>query len=114
MTNTGGETMEDLHPLVSLLALGLFLGFLQFASRYLYGQGATMSSRSTRKSFGGAVGAMTFVGRILQVNGKYVLKDSASQETYLLDDQERAKPFGGRRVKVTGTLDAPNKTIHVL
>ena len=106
--------MQDLHPLVSLLALGLFLGFLQLASRYLYGQSATTSSRSTRKRFGGPVEARTFIGRILQVNGKFVLKDGASQDTYLLDDQEKAKPFGGRRVKVIGMLDAPNNTIHVL
>ena len=36
------------------------------------------------------------------------------KDTYLLDDQEKAKPFGGRKVKVIGMLDTPRKTIHVL
>lgn len=55
-----------------------------------------------------------FSGRILQVGGKFVLRDCVSDDTYLLDDQEEAKPFDGRYVKVTGMLDATSKTIHIL
>jgi len=106
--------MKDLHPLVSFLALGLFLGFLQLASIYLDRENANTSSQSVGKQLDSAQDARTFIGRILQANGKFVLEDSASRDTYSLDDQEKAKPFGGRNVKVIGKLDAPNKTIHVL
>lgn len=32
---------------------------------------------------------------------------------YLLDNQERARPYEGKRVKVTGTIDVANNMIHV-
>jgi hypothetical protein len=32
---------------------------------------------------------------------------------HFLDDQNKAKQFAGKNVKVTGTLDATNNTIHV-
>jgi len=57
--------------------------------------------------------AETFTGRIAQVDGKYILDDSATKSTFQLDDQEKAKAFEGRTVKVTGTLDASTRTIHV-
>src|SRR4051794_7929199 len=44
---------------------------------------------------------------------KYVLYDSATKTTYALDDQTKPKEFSGDKVKVTGTLDASTKTIHV-
>jgi len=105
--------MKDLHPLVTFLALGLFLGFLQLASLYLRSQDSNPSPQSIGK-IENSQGARTFIGRILKVNGRFVLEDSASKDTYLLDNQEKAKLFGGRKVKVTGRLDAPNRTIHVL
>ena len=35
---------------------------------------------------------------------KYVLADAAHGKVYQLSDQEKAKPFPGAKVKVTGTL----------
>ncbi len=54
----------------------------------------------------------TFTGKIAQSEGKFVLQDS-SGATYNLDDQEKAKQFDGKDVKVVGTLDEQTKTIHV-
>ena len=105
--------MKDLHPLVTFLALGLFLGFLQLASLYLRSQDSNPSSQSIGK-IENSKGPQPFIGRILKVNGRFVLEDCASKDTYLLDDQEKAKSLGGHKVKVIGMLDAPNKTIHVL
>ena len=45
--------------------------------------------------------------------GKYVLYDGASKIVYQLDDQKKPEPFAGSKVKVSGTYDAPTKTIHV-
>jgi len=54
-----------------------------------------------------------FSGKIAKAGSKYVLKDSATKMTYLLDDQSQAKKFDGQNVKVTGMLDAQSNTIHV-
>ena len=106
--------MKDLFPLVSLLALGLFLGFLQLASSRAFSQSETTISQRAATHLENTQRACTFVGRILQVEGQFVLRDSVGNDTYLLDDQEQAKTFEGRYVKVIGTLDATSKTIHVL
>ncbi len=57
-----------------------------------------------------------FKGKILKSGGKFVLEESSNggnYGTYLLDDQATAKKYEGQRVVVTGTRDAPHKTIHV-
>jgi Protein of unknown function (DUF5818) len=53
-----------------------------------------------------------FTGTIAKDGDKYVLKisDSAS---YQIDDQEKAKPYEGKRVKVVGSLDAKANILHV-
>ena len=55
----------------------------------------------------------TFTGKVMKSGENLVLKDSASKSTYKLDDQDRAKSFEGKNVKVTGTLDAATSTIRV-
>lgn len=52
-----------------------------------------------------------FSGTIVKEKGKLVLKDSTTNMNYQLDDQEKAKQFEGKQVKVTGKLDG--KVIHV-
>jgi hypothetical protein len=57
-----------------------------------------------------------FKGKISKSDGRFVLEESSNggdYGTYLLDDQAAAKKYEGQRVMVTGTLDAPHKTIHV-
>ncbi len=55
----------------------------------------------------------TFTGKIMKAGEKYVFEDASSKVTYELDDQNKAKPYEGQKVKVTGTLDATNNTIHI-
>lgn len=54
-----------------------------------------------------------FSGTILKTGDNFVLSDSASKLSYKLDDAEKASPFEGKRVKVTGTVDVASNTIHV-
>jgi hypothetical protein len=62
------------------------------------------------KSMGGDSGSCAqYCVRYL--GGSFVL--SSKKEIYRLDDQAGAEKFAGKRVKVTGTLDAKTKTIHV-
>jgi hypothetical protein len=51
--------------------------------------------------------------RCVSLGGKYVLFDSANKTVYQVDDQKKAQPFAGSKVKVTGTYDTSSKTIRV-
>jgi Protein of unknown function (DUF5818) len=51
--------------------------------------------------------AQTVTGTIVKEDGKYVLKASDGK-TYQVDDQEKAKHFEGKQVKIVGTLDSSN------
>jgi|ERR1700740_1260680 hypothetical protein len=51
--------------------------------------------------------------RCVSIGGKYVLFDGANKMVYQLDDQKKAQPFAGAKVKVTGSYDTSSKTIHV-
>ena len=57
--------------------------------------------------------AKAFNGTIVKEKGKFVLKDMAAKVSYQLDDQEKAKPFEGKQVKVIGKLDLDTNLIHV-
>ena len=54
----------------------------------------------------------TFTGKIVRNGDQYMLRDSSGQ-VFGLDDSEKAKPFEGKTVKVTGQLDEQAKVIHV-
>ncbi|MFY9560211.1 MAG: DUF5818 domain-containing protein [Terriglobales bacterium] len=55
----------------------------------------------------------TFTGKIVKAGDKLVLTDAAAKTTYLLDDQQKAKEFVNKNVKVTGVLDASSGMIRV-
>ena len=54
-----------------------------------------------------------FSGTIIKDRDKYILSDSANKLSYILDDSRQASMYEGKKVKVTGTVDAANNTIHV-
>jgi hypothetical protein len=56
--------------------------------------------------------AQTFTGTIVKDGGRYILKASGTN-VYELDDQEQAKQYEGKQVKVAGTLDAAGNRLHV-
>ncbi len=53
-----------------------------------------------------------FVGTITKDGARYVLKVS-SNSAYQLDDQNRARQYEGKQVKIAGTLDADGKSLHI-
>jgi len=57
--------------------------------------------------------AQTFVGTITKSGSQFVFSDDANNLSYQLDDQETASKFEGKKVRVTGTLDAASKIIRV-
>jgi Protein of unknown function (DUF5818) len=54
----------------------------------------------------------TITGTIAKEDGKFVLKASDSR-TYLIDDQDKARQFEGKQVKIVGSLDPNTSTIHL-
>src|SRR5216117_1278405 len=53
----------------------------------------------------------SFTGTVVKSGDKYVLKTGAG--TYQIDDQDKAKQFEGKQVKVSGNLDKATSTLHV-
>jgi Protein of unknown function (DUF5818) len=58
--------------------------------------------------------ARAFEGRIARSGGKLVLQETSTQTLYHLDDQDKAKQFEGKRVKVMATMDPVMNTLHVI
>ncbi len=57
--------------------------------------------------------AETFMGTVLKNGENFVLSDSATKTRYTLDDVKKVRPFEGKTVKITGTLDVADNLIHV-
>jgi hypothetical protein len=56
--------------------------------------------------------AQSVTGRVVKVAGKYML-ETEDNIAYQLDDQDKAKQYEGKRVKVTGSLDRSTGILHV-
>jgi hypothetical protein len=48
---------------------------------------------------------------VKDMGGSYVLL--VKKDVYKLDDQVKAEQFAGKKVKVSGSLDASNHTLHI-
>jgi hypothetical protein len=58
--------------------------------------------------------ARAFEGKITKAGDKLVLQESSTQQSYQLDDQDKAKQYEGKKVKVTATMDPNTNTLHVV
>jgi len=66
---------------------------------------------SSATSTGSTAETKTFMGTVVKAQDGYMLR--AADLQYKLDDQDRARQFDGKSVKVQGTLDSQSNTIHV-
>ena len=57
--------------------------------------------------------AQAFTGTVVKGGSKYVLKVSEST-SYQIDDQEKARVFEGKQVKIAGSLDPKTYILHVM
>lgn len=57
--------------------------------------------------------AKTFNGTIIKQNDLLMLQDPIAKVRYQLDNQDKARPFAGKQVKVTGKLELNTNLIHV-
>lgn len=58
--------------------------------------------------------ARSFEGRIARSGNQFVLLDRAGQTTYKLDDQQKARKFEGKNVKVMAIMDADGSVLRVI
>lgn len=56
--------------------------------------------------------AQTLTGTVMKAAGKFVLQ-TADSTAYILDDQDKARSYEGKRVKVIGTLERATGILHV-
>ncbi len=108
----------NLLRLLGLLALLFSLG-----GNSLYGQEqqsgsqqqdpAAQSQPSMSQQSAQSQPSQIFVGKVAKSKaGDLLLKGDAGM-SYKLDSADQATPFVGKKVKVTGTLDAATNTIHI-
>jgi hypothetical protein len=71
------------------------------------------ADHNTQASPTSAQSAKEFTGTIVKEKGAMMLKDSASNMSYKVDDESKVKDYEGKQVKVTGTLDSSSNVIHV-
>jgi Protein of unknown function (DUF5818) len=57
--------------------------------------------------------AQAFTGTVVKDGSKFVLKGSEST-SYQIDDQEKARVFEGKQVKIAGRLDPKTYILHVM
>lgn len=91
-----------------VFTLVLICGLVQFTPLLAMQQGQNPNDPGAAKQ---QPTEKSFKGKIEKNGEKYLLK--TARASYDLDDQEKAKSFEGKDVKVTGTLDAATQTIHV-
>jgi len=58
--------------------------------------------------------ARTLEGKIAKSGSKLVFQETSTQTAYKLDDQDKAKPFEGKNVKVMATVDPSTSTLHIV
>jgi hypothetical protein len=56
--------------------------------------------------------AQTLSGTVIKLRDKYVLK-TTDKQTYELDDQDKAREYEGKQVKIIRSLDRTTNMIHI-
>jgi|GEM_PF-4904489 len=100
----------------ALLAVTIISFALCASSRRVPAQTQTITAKiaTSQPSSGPDDNAQRFEGVIVSKNGQlFVLRDDANNTWYHLDDQQAAGKHLGKKVVVTGSLDARTDVIRV-
>ena len=109
------ETVKLNNFWATSLALALALGFPQVSALQAQTQSQVPNNPQDQQDEQNQLKSQTFRGKIVKASsGQYALliDELAGQGVYL-DDQEKAKEFEGKHVKVTGVLEAAKNLLHV-
>ena len=100
-----------MYPAVGALALSMGIGVLVPTARaQSQNQGPDQQQTQSEQKNG------TFLGQIIKTaNGQYaLLTDKEQNKGFFLDNQDKAKQFEGKNVKVMATMDPSTNTLHVV
>src|SRR5579872_3876825 len=107
------EKMKRLLSIVTILGLtGLGLS-LSATAQNQPAQSQTSAGQAQQQPVD-TQSARAFEGKITEAGDKLVLQESSTQQAYQLDDQDKAKRFEGKKVKITATMDPNTNTLHVV
>ena len=101
------------RAILTVASVGIAFGTAVFAAGYAMRVPEVRTAVIQDQAKDPAPAAKTFTGTISKDGEQFILKDDATKTSYQLDDQETAGKFAGKKVRVTGTLDATNNTIRV-
>lgn len=104
--------MKGKVKLSALCALALSIGICTFAAA---GHAQSQSQNPNQQQTEPQQKPATFTGEIVKTQtGRYALVvDKEANRGYFLDNQDKAKQFEGKQVKVIGVVEASTGTIHV-
>jgi len=107
--------MKRLLSIVALLGLtGLGLNLSAQQSPSSSQEPATAPQQQPTDATSPQQSARSFEGKIAKAGDKLVLQENSTQTAYQLDDQDKAKQFEGKSVKVMATVDQSTNTLHVV
>jgi len=107
--------MKRLLSIVVLLGLsGLGLNLAAQQTPSTPSQPGSMPQQQQTDATNSQQSARSFEGKIAKSGDQLVLQETSTQTAYKLDDQDKAKQFEGKNVKVMATVDANTNTLHVV
>jgi hypothetical protein len=98
---------------IRVASLALAAGAVLLAGSQSSLQASVPHSRSFAAQEQAKPQSKIFTGTIAKDGDQFVLREDSSRSMFQLDDQQSAGKFAGKRVKVTGVLDASNNIIQV-
>ena len=109
---TVGSTIRSASSVKPDLMLALLGTILVYLCALLWGSPFVRANAEPVQAQQSQAQSATFTGTILRYGEQFVLRDTVGH-IFRLDDPRRAQPYEGKAVKVTGTLNAEAKLIHV-
>jgi Protein of unknown function (DUF5818) len=107
--------MKRLLSIVALLGLsGLGMNLAAQQTPSTPSQTGSMPQQQQTDATNPQQSARSFEGKIAKSGDQLVLQENSTQTAYKLDDQDRAKQFEGKDVKVTATVDTNTNMLHVV
>ena len=107
--------MKRLLSIVALLGLsGLGMNLVAQQTPSTPSQAGSTPQQQQTDATNPQQSARSFEGKIAKSGDQLVLQENSTQTAYKLDDQDKAKQFEGKDVKVMATVDASTNTLHVV
>jgi hypothetical protein len=97
-----------------ILSIVAFLGLMGLGLNLAAQQTPSTPQQQQTDATNSQQAARAFEGKISKAGDKLVLQETSTQTAYQLDDQDKAKQFQGKTVKVVATLDPNTNTLHVV